>query len=109
VLVGPLVLGWVGLAILASATHLVPAIGPGDSAAHAAQRVLLGRASSARLIATNAAVASLATGLWPGSPTWLAVAGVLLGAAAIGATVPLLVAAIATGLRSARAGGPSPA
>jgi hypothetical protein len=30
--VGPLVVGWVGLAIVASATHLVPAVGPRRSA-----------------------------------------------------------------------------
>jgi hypothetical protein len=105
VLIGPLVLGWVGLTILASATHLVPAIGPGDPAAHAAQRALLGRAASLRLAASNAAVALLLAGLWPGSPAWLAAAGVITAAGAFGATIVLLVAGIVRGIRSARAGG----
>jgi len=91
--------------VLASATHLVPAIGPGDPAAHAAQRILLGRAATARLVAANAAIALLAVGLWPGSPAWLAVVGLGLAAVSLGGTVILLVAAIARGLRNARSAG----
>ena len=38
-----LVIGWVVQVLIASWTHLVPAIGPGDQAAHARQRAVLGR------------------------------------------------------------------
>ncbi len=64
---GPLVPGWAGLAVLASATHLVPAVGPGDPAAHARQRQLLGRWAVARLVAADLGVAALALGLPTGS------------------------------------------
>jgi hypothetical protein len=103
ILVGPLVLGWVGITVIASATHLVPAIGPGDSTAHAAQRVLLGRGATARLVAADSAVALLTVGLWPGSPSWLAEIGIVLAGGAFGATILLLVAAIVAGIRAARA------
>ena len=105
VALGPLVPGWVGMAVLASATHLVPAIGPGDPAAHAAQRVLLGRGATTRLLASNIAIALLAVGLGPGGASWLVAMGTGLTAIALGATAALLVAAIATGIRSARASG----
>ncbi len=65
ILIGPLVLGWVGLTVLASATHLVPAIGPGDPAAHARQRVMLGRWATVRLVAADAGIALSAVGLLP--------------------------------------------
>jgi nitrite reductase (NO-forming) len=60
--VGPLVAGWVGLAIVASATHLVPAVGPGDHAAHARQRALLGLAAEGRLLGLNIGVAGISVG-----------------------------------------------
>ena len=81
-LLGPLVLGWVGLTVLASATHLVPAIGPGDPAAHARQRTTLGRWSTVRLVAANAGVGLLALGLLPLGSTYAAGPGPLLAAAA---------------------------
>lgn len=60
---GPLIVGWVGLAIVASATHLLPAIGPGDHATHARQRRRLGRWALMRLVLLNAGVLALAVGL----------------------------------------------
>jgi hypothetical protein len=105
VLVGPLLLGWVGLAVLASATHLVPAIGPGDPMAHAAQRILLGTAATGRLVLVNLGIACLAIGLWPGAPDWLAIAGLALSALSLGGTVGLLILAIARGLGNARSAG----
>ena len=112
ILIGPLVLGWVGLAVLASATHLVPAIGPGDHAAHARQRRLLGRWATARLLAANAGVALLVVGLLPLGAAWASGAGgpmsglgMVLAGSSLGATGALLVAALVTGLRSARASG----
>lgn len=61
--VGPLVVGWMGLAVVASATHLVPAIGPGSPVAHADQRHVLGRLARSRLVVIDAGVAALALGL----------------------------------------------
>jgi hypothetical protein len=98
---GPLVGGWMGLAVLASATHLLPAVGPGDPAAHARQRRLLGRASRARLTLANAGVAAVAVGL-PMSVGWLAAAGAIALAAAIGATAVLLAGAVRIGLETPR-------
>jgi hypothetical protein len=101
---GPLVPGWVGLAILASATHLVPAVGPGDPTAHARQRRLLGRFAEVRLLAADVGIAALTLGI-PLAIDALIVPGMLLTAASLGGTTVLLVAAVADGLRSARATG----
>lgn len=105
VLIGPLVLGWAGMAVLASATHLVPAIGPGDPAAHTAQRRLLGWAGGSRVVIADVAILLLAVGLWPAGPEWLAGAGAILAGLALGASVVLLVGAIGMGIRSASATG----
>lgn len=104
VLLGPLVMGWVGLTIVASATHLVPAIGPGDPAAHARQRVLLGQRATVRLVAANAGVAALAIGL-PQRSDALVVSGILIVGLSLVWTAGLVLAAILTGISSARAGG----
>ena len=98
--IAPLVAGWVGLAVLASATHLVPAVGPGDPVAHGRQRALLGRFASTRLLAGNAGTAALAIGL-PAGVDALAAAGMVLIAATLAATAGLLVIAIRLGLGSA--------
>lgn len=63
---GPLVVGWVVGAILGAWTHLLPAVGPGDGAAHAAQRRLLARAAAARLAGFQVGVAFLSLGLLSG-------------------------------------------
>lgn len=94
---GPLVAGWVGLAILGSATHLLPAVGPGDPAAHGRQRALLGRFAGARLIAADAGVAGLSIG-WPLHAEGLLMAGAGLLAVALAATAALLLGAIRLGL-----------
>jgi hypothetical protein len=112
ILLGPLALGWVGLTVLASATHLVPAIGPGDPVAHARQRTTLGRWSSARLLTANGGIACLAVGLLPLDASWtsaggslLASVGLLLAGLSLGGTTVLVVAAISIGLSGARAAG----
>lgn len=92
----PLVVGWAGLAIVASATHLLPAVGPGDQAAHARQRRLLGRVAAGRLVAMNAGIAVLTVGLPLGDPTLTAI-GVALVGLGFGATIVLLGVAIAIG------------
>jgi len=96
---GPLVAGWVGLAILGSATHLLPAVGPGDPAAHRRQRALLGRFATPRLAVANAGVAGLSIG-WPLHIDGLVLAGAGLLLAALAATAALLAAAIRLGLRT---------
>ncbi len=94
---GPLIAGWVGLAILASATHLTPAVGPGDSGVHARQRQLLGRWANGRLILLNAGVLALVIGLplGPAPPATLAAALIIPG---IGSTAALLGAAVLMGV-----------
>ncbi len=101
--IAPLAVGWVGSAILASATHLVPAVGPGDQAAHARQRRTLGRLSVARLIAANVGTLALAIGL-PLRIDGLITAGALIVTTTVTVTGALIIAAIWTGsLRSTRA------
>ena len=97
-LIGPLVLGWVGLAIMASATHLVPAVGPGHPVAHARQRRVLGRGARPRLIAADAGVAAISLGL-PWRLDLLTLTGAVLVTGALVATSALVVRAVALGLR----------
>jgi hypothetical protein len=96
--------GWVGLAVLASATHLVPAIGPGDPGAHARQRRMLGRLGGTRLAAADLGIAALALGI-PSASLPLTAAGLALAGGGLAGTTLLLAAAMVTGMRSARAGG----
>ncbi len=99
---GPFVVGWIGLAIVASATHLLPAVGPGDSAAHGHQRAILGRASVARLAAADVGVAALSVGL-PLHVDVLVFSGTLVLGISLGATALLLADAVRVGLRSSTA------
>ena len=94
---GPLVAGWIGLAILGSATHLLPAVGPGDPAAHGRQRRVLGRGALARLAIANAGIAGVSIG-WPLRIEWLAGSGLVLLAVGLGTTAVLLVVALREGL-----------
>ena len=100
---GPLVAGWMGLAILGSATHLLPAVGPGDPAAHGRQRQLLGRFASARLAIANAGVVGLALG-WPLRLDLVATGGAVLLAIGLGATGALLAGAVQIGFGRRGAG-----
>jgi nitrite reductase (NO-forming) len=98
-ILGPLVVGWVGLSIVASATHLLPAIGPGDQAVHARQRARLGRWATPRLLLTNVGALILSAALALGAPPAMGVGTValLLG---LGWTAALLGSAAAMGLRA---------
>ncbi|MEP7378121.1 MAG: hypothetical protein ABI725_01010 [Chloroflexota bacterium] len=98
---GPLVVGWIGLVVLASATHLLPAVGPGDSAAHARQRKILGRWAVVRLAAANLGVAVLSLGL-PFHIDALVISGTALVGLALGVTAALFVMAMVIGLRPKR-------
>jgi hypothetical protein len=101
-LVGPLVLGWMGLALLGSATHLVPAVGPGDPQAHGRQRRLLGRAAWPRLVLANLGIAAVALGL-PADLGPLSSLGLAAVAISLGTTAALVVGAVAVGLRNVHA------
>ena len=103
-LVAPFVAGWMGLAVLASATHLVPSIGPGGPHAHTAQRVLLGRGGLARLMAADLGIAALVAGHPLGLERLSALGLVSLGAALLATTV-LIGIAVFRGARDARRSG----
>jgi hypothetical protein len=100
-IVGPLVVGWAGAAVLASATHLVPAVGPGDPAIHARQRAILGLAAGTRLTMLDLAVAALSVGL-PLGHTAVTAVGALLGVVAFGSTAILIARGAWIGARAAR-------
>ncbi|OGO57945.1 MAG: hypothetical protein A2V85_13275 [Chloroflexi bacterium RBG_16_72_14] len=89
----PLVLGWVVQVLIASWSHLLPAIGPGGPLGHAARRVVLGRLATPRLVALNLGTALAAVG-WPAGVALLVAAGAALGAAAILASVGLALVAL---------------
>lgn len=93
---GPLVVGWIGMTIVASATHLVPAVGPGDQAAHRRQRQLLGRFPVLRLAAIDTGTAALSLGL-PFRSDAVVVVGVVFVAPGLSVTAVLLATAIWVG------------
>ena len=97
VVAGPLVGGWITCTIVASATHLIPAIGPGDPIAHGRQRRLLGRAANPRLAIINLGVALLSIGLAFGNGP-VTQAGILSVAAGLVPTAVLFGAAIWIGV-----------
>jgi len=107
-LTGPLVVGGIAQILVGAMTHLLPAIGPGDQVRHAAQRRLLGRAATARLVVLNAGAALVTLGSWPAAAAVVGAAagtfvglGLGLAAAGIGASLGLLAVAatrrVATG------------
>jgi hypothetical protein len=89
----PLALGWVVQALVASWSHLLPSIGPGDPPAHARQRRLLGRVASARMLGLNLGTAFLAVGL-PADLPGASIVGVLLVGASVGTSLALAGAAL---------------
>lgn len=95
----PLAVGWVLQVLIASWSHLLPAIGPGDQRAHAVQRRILGQLSRTRLIAMNAGVALLWVGSAVGVPIVATIGGVGVVAALAGAVV-LAGSAAWSGIRS---------
>ena len=84
----PLAVGWVVQVLIASWTHLLPSIGPGDPPAHARQRTVLGRWAVPRLAALNLGTALLAIG-WPTGAAQPAALGLALVAAAVLTSVAL--------------------
>ena len=102
--IAPLVGGWVGMTLLASATHLIPAVGPGDPPAHARQRHVLGRAAVVRLVALDLGVGLVILGQLVGQPA-IATVGLVVLALGYGATAALIALAVAEGIGWARARG----
>ena len=98
VLAGPLIVGWVGLAIVASATHLLPAVGPGDPVIHGRQRQLLGRVATFRLVVLDGGILALAVGLPLGFAA-LGAVGAVLVALGLGVSAVLLGTAVTIGVR----------
>lgn len=88
VLVGaPFVLGWTAQVLMGSWTHIVPAIGPGDQPAHAAQRRRLGWGGTGRVVAWNLGVAALTLGVLADAPP-------LIGSGAVAIAICLVVAMV---------------
>ncbi|MEX1173596.1 MAG: hypothetical protein WEG56_13410 [Chloroflexota bacterium] len=85
----PLALGFVVQVVIGSWTHLVPAIGPGDMAVHARQRVVLGRMAAARVVALNLGVGLAALGAIGGEPLLIGFGLALIVPSVAGALVLL--------------------
>ena len=90
----PLVAGWIGQMLVGAWTHLVPAMGPGDQAAHAVQRRWLGRAATLRWLAWNTGVALGTAGVLIDLDGPVSAGGVLLGLALVSALVLLAGAVV---------------
>ena len=95
-LVAPLIIGWVVQVLIGAWSHLLPAIGPGDMAAHARQRTLLARAAVPRLVALNVGVLMVVLSEPLGSSV-ADLLGILLVAAAIVASLVSFVMALTIG------------
>jgi len=89
----PLAIGWVAQVLIASWTHLLPAIGPGTPVDHAVRRAVLGRGARARLVALNLGVALVAVG-WPLGLEPVAALGMTLVAAVVVSSVGLAWASL---------------
>lgn len=99
VIVGPLLIGGVVQILVGAATHLLPAIGPGDPLRHGLQRRVLGRLARLRLIALNTGAALVTLGFGPaagiGGPggSDFVAAGLATAAAGVGLSLVLLIVA----------------
>jgi len=90
---GPLAIGWTAQAIVGSAAHLLPSIGPGDPAAHRAMRSALARSWAARVVGLNLGAALVSIGMLADAG-WATAAGLVLAAVAIGASILLVLWAV---------------
>jgi nitrite reductase (NO-forming) len=98
----PLVAGGIGQILVGAWTHLVPAMGPGDQAAHAVQRRWLGRVATTRWLAWNIGVAILTADALTGIGLPTVAAGALLGAS-LATSLALLALAVLLSSRRAPA------
>jgi nitrite reductase (NO-forming) len=90
----PIGVGWIVQTLVGAWTHLLPTIGPGDPALHAAQRRLLGRGASPRLVLWQVGTAGLAVGVVADAAPVAAA-----GSAAVGIVVVASVALLARATR----------
>lgn len=95
----PLGVGWVVQALIGAWSQLLPAIGPGEMAAHARQRTGLGRAAIGRLVALNLGVALVMVG---GAIAWTT--PIVIGLGLIGGTILASVAIFVDAMLTGRAG-----
>jgi nitrite reductase (NO-forming) len=91
----PLAVGFVAQVLVGSWSHLVPAIGPGDQAAHARQRGILGRFATPRIAALNggallASMGALSSGPAPAVAPLLTVLGLVLAVGSLATAIALL-------------------
>jgi nitrite reductase (NO-forming) len=101
-LAAPLAIGFVGQVLVGSWSHLVPAIGPGDQAAHARQRHALGRLAMARIAALDsgallATVGAVLVGSVPMIGTPLIALGLVLAGGSLVTSIALLAGAARVG------------
>jgi hypothetical protein len=87
--------------VVASASHLLPSVGPGDQAAHARQRRVLGFGGTARLGALDLGLLAWFGGVIAAVGPLLS-AGAILAAIGFAATLALVARAILVGARSDR-------
>ena len=92
----PLAVGWLAQVLIGAWSHLLPAIGPGDPAAHARARLALGRASTARVLAFNLGVGLLVIGGALAWPAVIVLGVVLTLATSLAALAVFVLAASAT-------------
>lgn len=95
VIAAPLAIGWILQVVIGALVHLLPAIGPGDQAAHRRQRRRLGTLATTRVLALNVGVAVLWTGHLASSSE-LVLAGALAVAMAIVGSILLSLGALVT-------------
>lgn len=99
----PLAFGFVTQALVGAWSHLVPAIGPGDPAARARQRQLLGRWATPRLATLNGGAATVALGMAIGSSGPTLADGLVGGGLVLAAgSLAVSLALFATAMRTAR-------
>ncbi len=91
--IGPVTVGWAAQAIVGSAVHLLPAIGPGDLVAHRRLRSALGSWTELRLAALNAGAALVTLGMVGGGGAVVAT-GLAIAAAAVLAVIGLALFAL---------------
>jgi nitrite reductase (NO-forming) len=92
----PLAVGWVAQVLIGAWTQLLPAIGPGDMAAHARQRARLGRVGIGRLVALNLGVGAIVCGEATGWTPMIGI-GLFLGGGALVASLAILFSALGSG------------
>lgn len=90
--VGPIVIGWALQALVGAWSHLLPSVGPGDTARHSAQRRALAHWATLRLVAWNVGAGLVAAGAF--GPAWLSIGGLAMVGTTLLASLALLARAL---------------